>query len=60
MEVGKWKFRNDKENILMTFNEGMPEEYSLDWKIKRLAYGDMRLERNDDVLGKIEWWLWKR
>lgn len=60
METGNWKFRNDKENIFMTFNVGRPEEYSLDWKIKRLAYGDMRLERYDDVLGKIEWWLWKR
>lgn len=60
LQGGTWKFTNDKENILMTFLTGTPSEYELNWKIKRLAYGDMRLERNDDVIGKIEWRLWKR
>ena len=57
---GVWKFKNDKEELLMTFNEGLADEYFYLWTIKRLAYGDVRLERRDDVLGKIEWSLWKR
>ncbi len=57
---GTWQFRNNKENILMKFNTLTPEAYEYDWTIKRLAYADMRLERYDDVKGKIEWRLWKR
>jgi len=60
MHSGTWQFRNNKENILMKFNTLTPEAYKYDWTIKRLAYADMRLERYDDVKGKIEWRLWKR
>jgi hypothetical protein len=58
--IGVWKFKNDKENLLMIFNAGLPDEFSYDWTIKRLAYGDVRLERRDEIIGKIEWRLWKR
>lgn len=58
--LGIWKFKNDKEDLLMTINAGLADEYSYEWTIKRLAYADVRLERQDDVLGKVEWRLWKR
>lgn len=60
IHTGTWDFRNDKEYVLMKFNIGSAEEYQLYWKITKLAYADLRLERYDEVLGKIEWRLWKR
>jgi hypothetical protein len=60
MVMGEWKFKNDKENLLMIFNAGLADEFSYNWTIKRLAYGDVRLERRDEIIGKIEWRLWKR
>jgi hypothetical protein len=57
-EGGKWSFVKDKEQIEMHFLYGIKDEYTLVWDIKRLAYGDLRLERHEDGI-KIEWKMWK-
>ncbi len=60
IESGAWRFGNNKESIIMVFNPGRPEQYEYDWNIRRLAYGDLRLERYDGTLRFIEWRLWRR
>jgi hypothetical protein len=55
---GEWRFVNDKNQIEMNFFHDVEEEFSLVWDIKRLAYGDLRLERYEEGK-KIEWQFWK-
>ncbi len=54
---GEWRFASNKEKIEMHFFSGVNNEFKLVWEIKRLAYGDMRLERHEGEK-KIEWRLY--
>lgn len=54
---GKWRFLDDKNQLEMHFTSGVKEEFTLIWDIKRLAYGDLRLERYEEGK-KIEWRMW--
>lgn len=55
---GEWKFVDNKNQIQMNFIHEVEEEFTLVWDIKRMAYGDLRLERYEDGK-KIEWQFWK-
>jgi len=55
---GEWRFVSNKDQIEMHFFSGVSDEFTLVWDIKRMAYGDLRLERYDDGK-KIEWRMWK-
>jgi len=60
-EIGYWFLRSDKDTLDLIFINTITRDTvkQVKWKINRLAYREVWLERNikDDL--KLEWKLWK-
>lgn len=66
-DYGFWRMTDEKDSLLMVTTlsvraamETIADTTEYSWRIVRLAYTEMTLERMADDTTKIEWQLWKR
>ena len=66
-DYGFWKMTEEKDSLLMVSTisvfagmEAIADTTEYSWRILRLAYTEMTLERMADDTTRIEWQLWKR